>query len=102
MLRQNCTSLPGRALHTLIGYIDRSTALQVLVDLATIAITGALMEANAPRVWARIAAEYEVLGRAQSHVRRGKPALVARQDVAARGSSESRANGGVDFFVAPC
>ena len=36
-------SMPGRALHTLIGYTDRPTQMQLFVYLAVIAITGWLM-----------------------------------------------------------
>ena len=36
-------SIPGRALHTLIGYTDQPTQMQLLVYLAVIAITGLLM-----------------------------------------------------------
>jgi high-affinity iron transporter len=46
------TSLPGRLLHTLVGYTDRPTDLQVLAYLATVAgITGlARLFAPPPRV----------------------------------------------------
>jgi high-affinity iron transporter len=37
------SSIPGRALHTLIGYADQPTQTQLLVYLAVIAITGLLM-----------------------------------------------------------
>jgi high-affinity iron transporter len=37
------TSIPGRALHTLIGYIDQPTQMQLLVYLAVIAGTTWLM-----------------------------------------------------------
>ena len=37
------SSIPGRALHTLIGYTDQPTQMQLLVYLAVIAITGLLM-----------------------------------------------------------
>jgi high-affinity iron transporter len=37
------TSIPGRALHTLIGYIDQPTQMQLLVYLAVIAGTSWLM-----------------------------------------------------------
>jgi high-affinity iron transporter len=33
----------GRALHTLIGYSDQPTALQLVVYLATLAVTFALL-----------------------------------------------------------
>jgi high-affinity iron transporter len=33
------TSIPGRALHTLIGYTDQPTQMQLLVYLAVVAIT---------------------------------------------------------------
>jgi high-affinity iron transporter len=36
-------SIPGRALHALIGYIDRPTQMQLFVYLAVVAITGWLM-----------------------------------------------------------
>jgi high-affinity iron transporter len=36
-------SIPGRALHTLIGYTDQPTQMQLLVYLAVIAITGSLV-----------------------------------------------------------
>jgi len=36
-------SMPGRALHTLIGYTDQPTQMQLFVYLAVIAITGWLM-----------------------------------------------------------
>ena len=36
-------SMFGRALHTLIGYSDRPTAMQFLVYLATLAITFGLL-----------------------------------------------------------
>jgi high-affinity iron transporter len=41
------TSIPGRALHTLIGYTDQPTQMQLLVYLAVIAITGCLMRLTA-------------------------------------------------------
>jgi high-affinity iron transporter len=37
-------SMLGRALHTLIGYIDQPTALELLVYLATLAVTFALLK----------------------------------------------------------
>src|SRR5579863_2640499 len=37
------SSLPGRALHTLIGYVDQPTAMQLVVYLATLAIIVVLM-----------------------------------------------------------
>ena len=40
-------SIPGRALHTLIGYTDQPTQMQLLVYLAVIAITGCLMRLTA-------------------------------------------------------
>ena len=40
-------SIPGRALHTLIGYTDQPTQMQLLVYLAVIAITGWLMRLTA-------------------------------------------------------
>ena len=42
------SSIPGRALHTLIGYTDQPTQMQLLVYLAVIAITGLLMLLTAP------------------------------------------------------
>jgi high-affinity iron transporter len=42
-------SMFGRALHTLIGYSDRPTALQFLVYLATLAVTFALLRLFSPR-----------------------------------------------------
>ena len=41
------SSIPGRALHTLIGYTDQPTQMQFLVYLAVIAITGWLMRLTA-------------------------------------------------------
>ena len=38
------SSLPGRALHTLIGYVDQPTAMQLVVYLATLAIIVVLMK----------------------------------------------------------
>jgi high-affinity iron transporter len=40
-------SIPGRALHTLIGYTDQPTQMQLLVYLAVITITGWLMRLTA-------------------------------------------------------
>jgi len=40
-------SIPGRALHTLIGYTDQPTQMQLLVYFAVIAITGWLMRLTA-------------------------------------------------------
>jgi high-affinity iron transporter len=42
-------SMVGRALHTLIGYSDRPTALQFLVYLATLAITFGLLRLFSPQ-----------------------------------------------------
>ena len=42
------SSIPGRALHTLIGYSDRPTAMQLLVYAATLALTFFLMKLFAP------------------------------------------------------
>ena len=42
-------SVLGRALHTLIGYSDRPTAMQVIVYVATLLATFGLMKAFAPR-----------------------------------------------------
>jgi high-affinity iron transporter len=41
------SSIPGKALHTLIGYTDQPTAMQVLVYLAVLAITCVLMRLSA-------------------------------------------------------
>jgi high-affinity iron transporter len=38
------SSLLGRALHTLIGYVDQPTAMQLVVYLATLAIIVVLMK----------------------------------------------------------
>jgi hypothetical protein len=40
-------SIPGRALHTVIGYTDQPTQMQLSVYLAVIAITGWLMRLTA-------------------------------------------------------
>jgi high-affinity iron transporter len=37
------SSLPGKALHTLIGYTDQPTAMQLVVYLAILAVTFVLM-----------------------------------------------------------
>lgn len=42
------TSIPGRALHTLIGYTDQPTQMQLLVYLAVIVVTAVLMRLTAP------------------------------------------------------
>jgi len=42
------SSIPGRALHTLIGYSDRPTEMQLLVYAATLAVTFLLMRLFAP------------------------------------------------------
>lgn len=42
------TSILGRALHTLIGYTDQPTEMQLLVYLAVIAVTMILMRLTAP------------------------------------------------------
>jgi high-affinity iron transporter len=42
------TSLIGRALHTLVGYSDQPTGMQLVVYLITLAITFALMKLFAP------------------------------------------------------
>jgi high-affinity iron transporter len=36
-------SIPGKALHTLIGYTDQPTAMQLAVYLAILAVTFVLM-----------------------------------------------------------
>lgn len=41
-------SIPGRALHTLIGYTDQPTQMQLFVYLVVIAVTGLLMRLTAP------------------------------------------------------
>jgi len=41
-------SIPGRALHTLIGYTEQPMQMQLLVYLAVIATTGLLMRLTAP------------------------------------------------------
>src|SRR5262249_59280601 len=41
-------SIPGKALHTLIGYTDQPTAMQLLVYAATLGVTFALMKLFAP------------------------------------------------------
>ena len=38
------SSLLGRALHTLIGYVDQPTAMQLVVYLATLAVMVVLMK----------------------------------------------------------
>jgi high-affinity iron transporter len=40
-------SIPGRALHTLIGYSDQPTQMQLIVYLVVIAVTGLLMRLTA-------------------------------------------------------
>ena len=42
------SSIPGRALHTLIGYTDQPTQMQLLIYLATLAAMFGLMKAFAP------------------------------------------------------
>jgi high-affinity iron transporter len=37
------SSIPGRALHTLIGYTDQPTEMQIMVYLAVLAVTFVLM-----------------------------------------------------------
>ena len=37
------SSLPGKALHTLIGYTDQPTAMQLIVYAAILAVTFVLM-----------------------------------------------------------
>ncbi|MGE5854755.1 MAG: FTR1 family protein, partial [Deltaproteobacteria bacterium] len=41
-------SLPGRALHTLIGYTDQPTAMQIVIYLTTLAMIFVLMKTFAP------------------------------------------------------
>jgi high-affinity iron transporter len=43
------SSVPGRALHTLIGYSDRPTAMQLAVYVATLAVMYVLMRMFAPQ-----------------------------------------------------
>jgi high-affinity iron transporter len=50
------SSYPGRALHTLIGYVDQPTAMQLIVYAATLAIIVALMKLFAPPPRPHIAA----------------------------------------------
>src|SRR3954454_8092491 len=40
-------SIPGRALHTLIGYTDQPTQMQLFVYLVVVAVTGLLMRLTA-------------------------------------------------------
>ena len=54
LLSQN--SLIGRVLHTLVGYTDRPTELQLIVYLATLVVMFALTRAARPAPSARIAA----------------------------------------------
>lgn len=42
------TSIPGRALHTLIGYTDQPTQMELFVYLVVVAVTGLLMRLTAP------------------------------------------------------
>jgi high-affinity iron transporter len=42
------SSLVGRVLHTLVGYNDRPSGMQVIVYLAVLGLTFALMKAVAP------------------------------------------------------
>jgi high-affinity iron transporter len=44
------TSIVGRALHTLVGYSDQPTAMQLVVYLITLAVTFALLKLLAPGV----------------------------------------------------
>ena len=46
----------GRALHTLVGYSDRPTALQFLVYIATLGVTFALLKLFGREPVARAAA----------------------------------------------
>ena len=41
------SSIPGKALHTLIGYTDQPTAMQLVVYVAVLAITFVLMRFSA-------------------------------------------------------
>lgn len=41
------TSIPGRALHTLIGYTDQPTQMEIFVYLVVVAVTGLLMRLTA-------------------------------------------------------
>ncbi len=49
------SSLLGRALHTLVGYSDRPTGMQLLVYVATLGVTFALMRLFAPASHGRVA-----------------------------------------------
>jgi high-affinity iron transporter len=42
------SSLPGKVLHTLIGYNDQPTGMEVAVYVATLALTYILMKLAAP------------------------------------------------------
>jgi high-affinity iron transporter len=49
-------SIPGRTMHTLIGYTDQPTEMQLLVYLAVLVVTVMLMRLTAPQQNARITA----------------------------------------------
>ena len=49
-------SLIGRVLHTLIGYTDRPTELQLIVYISTLAVMIALMRMARPPAPVRVAA----------------------------------------------
>ena len=49
-------SIPGKALHTLIGYTDQPTAMQLAVYLAILAVTFVLMRLYGVPVKAQAAA----------------------------------------------
>jgi high-affinity iron transporter len=50
------TSLVGRALHTLIGYTDHPTTLQLVAYIGTLAAILVLMRVAAPKQHARVQA----------------------------------------------
>jgi high-affinity iron transporter len=43
------SSIPGKALHTLIGYADQPTAMQLSVYVAVLVITFVLMRLSTPQ-----------------------------------------------------
>jgi high-affinity iron transporter len=49
-------SIVGRAMHTLIGYTDQPTEMQLLVYLGVLVVTVMLMRLTAPQQNARAAA----------------------------------------------
>jgi high-affinity iron transporter len=50
------STIPGKALHTLIGYTDQPTAMQLVVYLAILAVTFVLMRLYGASVKAQPAA----------------------------------------------